>query len=600
MQRNGLFGVLATGVAAVALAGGYAARGASTTDACRVPDAGTVWIDYGEGAVKPDTRAVLAHPGVVIAASGTALPASYRKRGAASAYFVSGLTKLVGQPATPADPATIAPAADTLYAKAATSTACATPWIALNELFGSGLPTPWSPTNAQYRANVLALMQELAAHGAHPVLWISGNPNVAGDAATWWKQVAQSGGVAYESYYDARRISALGSLLGNRRVRLGMRLTLGAFVRAGVPASRLGLVLGFHSGQIAGAGGRQGLQPREAWLRVVKWETLAAQRVALDLQLGSIWSWGWGTFGAGSVDADKPAAACVYLWARSQSLCDGRAAGGPAFNTSLTEGQIVLPPGVLCNLVGSRRIKATDVTSLAAFTGSRATALDTLFARLVFRSLVPIGNDQVLAAEQQTIDRDFGGDRNAYLAALTQAHATVAIARGIILDELRRQALPALLASQGKNELPYQWEQDWLLRSTTGIICARDELPGTAITGSDATRNVGVAPLLQRLPFLFDDTTPPTASVLSVASTAKTVQLQWSWPLEPDAAGFYVYRSPAPGGPYTRLNAAPLVQPQFVDASAPAGAPSYYVVTTLDTSGNESPQSNEVSAAPTG
>jgi len=36
--------------------------------------------------------------------------------------------------------------ADALYAKAAASTACATPWIALNELFGSALPTPWSAT----------------------------------------------------------------------------------------------------------------------------------------------------------------------------------------------------------------------------------------------------------------------------------------------------------------------------------------------------------------------------------------------------------------------------------------------------------------------
>jgi hypothetical protein len=600
VQRSGLVGVLATGVAAVALAHAYGARSAPTTDACGVPDTGTVWIDYGEGAVKPDTRAVLARPGVVIAASGTALPATYRKRGAASAYFVSGLAKLVGQPATPADPATIGPAVDALYGKAAASTSCATPWIALNELFGSGLATPWSPTNAQYRANVLALMQGLAAHGAHPVLWVPGNPNVAGDAAAWWNQVAQTGGIAYESYYDARRISALGSLLGNRRVRIGMRLTLGSFVRAGVPASRLGLVLGFHSGQIAGAGGRQGLQPREAWLRVVKWETLAAQRVALDMHLGSIWSWGWGTFGAGSADADKPAAACVYLWARNQSLCDGPAAGGSAFNASLTEGQIVLPPGVLCNLVGSRRIQAADVTSLAAFTGTRSTALDTLFARLVFRSLVPIGNAQVLAAEQQAIDRDFAGDRSAYLSALAKAHASPTIARGLMLDELRRRAIPELLATQGKSEPPYQWEQDWLLRSTTAIICARDELPGTSIPGTDATRNVSVAPLLQRLPFLFDDTTPPTAPVVSAAAVGKTVQLQWNWPPETDAAGFIVYRSTTPGGPYLRLNSTPLVPPQFVDTTAAPGTPSYYVVTTLDTSGNESAQSNEVSTTPGG
>ena len=215
---------------------GAAALAASTPaaevpDACGVPDTAPIWVDYGEGPVKPDTRAVLARPGVVVATSGTAIPAYYRKRGAATTYFVIGLPKIVGQPSAPADPATVPAAADALYAKAAASTACATPWIALNELFGSSLPTPWSPTNTQYRANVLALLQGLAAHGAHPVLFANGNPSFAGDATTWWQQIGQAGSIAYEAYFDARRISGLGSLLGNRRVRVGMRRALASLAQ---------------------------------------------------------------------------------------------------------------------------------------------------------------------------------------------------------------------------------------------------------------------------------------------------------------------------------------------------------------------------------
>ena len=224
---------------------------ASSVDACGVPNAAPLWVDYGEGPVKPDTRTVLAKPGVVVATSGTKIPVNFRKKGAATTYFVIHLPKLVGQPSAPADPATMPAVSDALYARAAASTACATPWIALNELFGSSLPTPWSPTNTQYRANVLALIQGLAAHGAHPVLFANGNPSFAGDAAAWWQQVGQAGAIAYEAYFDARKISALGSLLGNRRVRLGMRRTLASFVAAGVPPTRLGLVLGFHSGLIA-------------------------------------------------------------------------------------------------------------------------------------------------------------------------------------------------------------------------------------------------------------------------------------------------------------------------------------------------------------
>src|SRR5262249_30571453 len=173
--------------------------------ACGLPDTGTVWVDYAEGAVKPDTRAVLARPGVVVATSGVALPKYFRAHGAATTYFVLHLPAIVGQPAQPADPASIPGAADALFAQAVASSGCGTPWIALNELFGSALPTPWSATNAQYRANVLALMQGLAAHGARPLLFVSGSPNTAGDAATWWQQVAQTGSIVYEAYYDAKR-----------------------------------------------------------------------------------------------------------------------------------------------------------------------------------------------------------------------------------------------------------------------------------------------------------------------------------------------------------------------------------------------------------
>ena len=308
--------IAAAFAAAAALTSGVSSAPGRETDTCGLPDAGTVWVDYGEGPVKPDTRAVFARPGVVVATSGAAMPKYFRGPRAATAYFVLHLPNIVGQPAKPADPATIPAAADALFAKAVASTACATPWIALNELFGSALATPGRPTNTQYRANVLALMQGLAAHGARPVLFVSGNPNVAGDAAGWWQQVAQTGAIVYEAYYDAKRAAALGSLLGSRRMRLGIRSTVALFQSIGITPDRLGIALGFHSGGGQGAGGRQGLQPREAWLRVVKWEALAAKQVAADTKLGSVWSWGWGTFGPASVDPDKPAAACVYLWAR--------------------------------------------------------------------------------------------------------------------------------------------------------------------------------------------------------------------------------------------------------------------------------------------
>ena len=67
--------------------------------------------------------------------------------------------------------------------------------------------------------------------GTGPVLLlVHGNPSVAGgQAAWWWRQVAGAGGVAYEAYYDARRITRMGAVAGNRRMRLGMRNALRLF-----------------------------------------------------------------------------------------------------------------------------------------------------------------------------------------------------------------------------------------------------------------------------------------------------------------------------------------------------------------------------------
>jgi hypothetical protein len=276
--------LLATGGAlgALLVALASAATSGQAAGACGLPSTTPVWIDYGEGTVKPDVREVLARPGVVVASSGTAIPKYFRDHGAGTTYFVLHLPALVGEPSDPADPASIGNASDKLYARAVDSTDCPTPWIALNELFGTGLATPWSRTNTQYRANVLALVQRLRARGAHPALLLQGNPNTAGDAADWWRQVAQAGDIVYESYYDATRISALGAVVGTRRMRLGERSVIYQFERLGITPDRLGIVLGFHSARTAGIGGRQGLEPTEAWLRIVKWEAVEALQVAQD------------------------------------------------------------------------------------------------------------------------------------------------------------------------------------------------------------------------------------------------------------------------------------------------------------------------------
>jgi hypothetical protein len=62
-------------------------------------------------------------------------------------------------------------------------------------------------------------------------------------------------------------------------------------------------------------------------------------------------------------------------------------------------------------------------------------------------------------------------------------------------------------------------------------------------------------------------------------------------------SGFNLYRGLGSGGPYTLQNATPLPINTFiwVDATALTGTPYYYVATSVDSAGNESSYSAEVS-----
>jgi hypothetical protein len=397
----------------------------------------------------------------------------------------------------------------------------------------------------------------------------------------------------YEAYYNARNISGLGPVLGNRRMRLGMRSIVRLFTRAGVPAEQIGFMLGF---QVApGAAGREGLQPREEWFRVVKWHALAGRQIAQDERTPTIWSWGWGNFGPQSVDPDKPAAACVYLWTRNPALCDGPAVAGVGFNASLTEGQIVLPAGVHCSFAGGA-VRSAAVAELARLTGARHPAVTAAFARAVLRARVRVQQAAVLRAERGVIARVFKGSRKAYLRALARRRASVSGARAIIADALRRQRIAATVASA------LVWTTDVTSAAADTATCLRDELPGRGDFPRSNSLDIDVVPLPAFLPFLFRDRTPPTRPQSLVAAREATggtaIVLGWADGRQPDLAGYHVFRATTAGGPYMRLTNSPLVRSTYRDASAPAGVALLYVVRAVDTSRNASGASAEASAPP--
>jgi hypothetical protein len=453
-------GVLAAAVAACLL--GFAHPAAAGSNPCGIPSYNTLWIDYADGSVD-FWQQLFARPGIIGATTTTG--AQLRAAGALNVYWDMYLNNRVGQPSKPADASTIVAKANKLFDYAVDATGCATPWIAENELFGSGLVTPWSATNTQYRANVLLYLTTLAQRGARPFLLVNSTPYVDGTAGDWWRQVAKVADIVREDYFPAPSIWKKGPIVGPRFMRQAFRQSLQVFIDLGISKTRLGIALGFQTG--AGKGGREGLA-RDAWLQTVKWQGLAARQVAEDTGVTTIWSWGWGHFSG--YDPDKEAAACVYLWTRSPALCDAPGQAGSGFDASRSAGLIKLPAGMQCT-IGVRRIGQNELGPLQQLTGDRDVAYTALLERLTESRYASVSQTDVLAAERAVIADRFGGSRSAYLAALAQAHATLSVARGVIADQLRRLEIePTLSAPSPSNaaiEAFYLAYPDLLARAVT-------------------------------------------------------------------------------------------------------------------------------------
>jgi hypothetical protein len=434
--------ILALGLAAAVVAlVASPSTPATRTSECGLPETSPRWIEVAGGSW---WKRVFGHPGITLAlgsiskTGGSDVPTEARALGANTVYWDNYLNKRVGTPKAPADPAVVVERATKLVDYAIKVSGCQTPIMGENELFGAKLPTPWSATNSQYRANVLLFLQTLAAHGAHPYLAVSTVPNTVGDAGAWWLEVAKVADIVQEVYFPAPMIYKADVVHGNRILRVAFRRAIQRYADIGIPTSRLGLFVGFQTTK--GFGGREGLEPASSWFRVTKWQALAARQVSRELHTGSVWSWGWGEWATRpeEYDPDKPAAACVYLWARDRSLCNGPKLAGKGFNASLTEGQIILPRGMLCRF-GNALISDRARDALGDALGDPELAYTVLLWRAVLSAEAKLSAKEVEAAESRLVELGFGGDREAYQAALAEEKLTPQLARAIVTDELRQE-----------------------------------------------------------------------------------------------------------------------------------------------------------------
>ena len=408
---------------------------------CGLPESTTTWIDFADSSVS-FWRERFARPGVVVATGGPELAAEARAAGAGTVHWDMYLRKRVGTPSDPADPALMEKRADALFDYAVSVAGCQTPLIALNELWGASLPTPLTPTADRYRANVLRFVSRIAERGGRPALLVSSDPFTGGDAATWWKAVGAVSDLVLENYANANLIWRDGAIDGSRRLRMRYRQSAARLLALGIPASRIGIMVGFQTG--AGVGGREGLKPRSRWFEVAKWQALAVRQVARELKLAHVWSWGWAQRDARSNDPDKSLAACVWLWARDARLCDAPEILGHELDADVRTGQLNMPAGVRC-AYGTTPLTASAVAALAKVTKDRELALTALVVRAIERDRARVSPSDALGVEQRIVRLRFGGSAAAYRSALAEAGASAVVARGIVGDELRAREISGRL-----------------------------------------------------------------------------------------------------------------------------------------------------------
>ncbi len=109
------------------------------------------------------------------------------------------------------------------------------------------------------------------------------------------------------------------------------------------------------------------------------------------------------------------------------------------------------------------------------------------------------------------------------------------------------------------------------------------------VTAVDTSGNESAASSASASRLASDSTPPATPAGLTAKPSGAAVSLTWSANSEADLAGYNIYRSSTSGGTYVKLNTSGLLpSPSYLDSTLAAGATGYYLVTAVDSSGNES------------
>jgi fibronectin type 3 domain-containing protein len=114
------------------------------------------------------------------------------------------------------------------------------------------------------------------------------------------------------------------------------------------------------------------------------------------------------------------------------------------------------------------------------------------------------------------------------------------------------------------------------------VLSASDEVPNQS----------PLSPFISGIPHDIIAPMPPTGLMVIPGSTSEKMLLYWVGSSSPDVAGYNVYRSEVPGGPYELIGTTG-PETNFIDSGLSVDVTYYYVVTAFDEIPNESPGSLE-------
>lgn len=88
-----------------------------------------------------------------------------------------------------------------------------------------------------------------------------------------------------------------------------------------------------------------------------------------------------------------------------------------------------------------------------------------------------------------------------------------------------------------------------------------------------------------------------TVSGTGVAAAVHSVSLKWAASSSSGVSGYDVYRSTTSGGPYTKLDSAPIAALDYTDSTVQSGTEYFYVATSIASNGAQSGYSSQISVS---